>query len=79
MQIEIDGLCIDLLVPQHPVAADLKLTAAALKFNTDLEGLGDLAVSIAKRAVSLMRQPVITPMIDTTAQSIVCGLQVTTN
>ncbi|MGI8990133.1 MAG: phosphate signaling complex protein PhoU [Bryobacteraceae bacterium] len=64
MQMEIDGLCIDLLVLQHPVAADLRLTTAVLKINTDLERMGDLAVSIAKRAVSLMREPVIKPMID---------------
>ncbi|MDQ6666566.1 MAG: phosphate signaling complex protein PhoU [Acidobacteriota bacterium] len=64
MQIEIDGLCIDLLVLQHPVAADLRLTTAVLKINTDLERMGDLAVSIAKRAVSLIREPVIKPMID---------------
>ncbi len=64
MQMEIDELCIDLLVLQHPVAADLRLTTAVLKINTDLERMGDLAVSIAKRAVSLMREPVIKPMID---------------
>ena len=37
---------------------------AALKINTDLERMGDLAVNIAQRARSLMEEPVIKPMID---------------
>ena len=46
------------------MAADLRLIVAALKINTDLERMGDLAVSIAERALSLMEGPIITPMID---------------
>ena len=36
------------------MAADLRLIVAALKINTDLERMGDLAVNIAQRAMSLM-------------------------
>src|ERR1700730_5486693 len=60
MEMEIDELAISLLALQHPVAADLRLTPAALKINTDLERMGDLAVNIAERALSLIQDPMIT-------------------
>src|SRR5258708_11064470 len=52
-----------LALPQL-MAADLRLIVAALKINTDLERMGDLAVSIAERAMSLMEGAPIKPMID---------------
>src|SRR5260370_22653762 len=64
MEMEIDELAISLLALQHPVAADLRLTTAALKINTDLERMGDLANNIARRAISLIKEPVVKPMID---------------
>ena len=64
MEMEIDELAIGLLALQHPVAADLRLTTAALKINTDLERMGDLAVNIAERAISLIHEPMVKPMID---------------
>ncbi len=64
IEIEIDEFAINLLALQQPMAADLRLIVAALKINTDLERMGDLAVSIAERALSLIDGPVIKPMID---------------
>jgi phosphate transport system protein len=64
IEIEIDDFAINLLALQQPMAADLRLIVAALKINTDLERMGDLSVSIAERAMSLMEGPVIKPMID---------------
>ena len=64
IEIEIDEFAINLLALQQPMAADLRLIVAALKINTDLERMGDLSVSIAERALSLMDGPVIKPMID---------------
>ena len=64
IEIEIDEFAINLLALQQPMAADLRLIVAALKINTDLERMGDLAVSIAERALSLMEGPIIKPMID---------------
>src|SRR5258707_12674874 len=64
IEIEIDEFAINLLALNQPMAADLRLIVAALKINTDLERMGDLAVSIAERALSLMEGPIITPMID---------------
>jgi len=64
LQIEIDDFAINLLATQNPVAADLRLVVAALKINTDLERMGDLSVHIAQRALSLLTEPVIKPMVD---------------
>ena len=64
MEIDIDDLAIKLLALQQPMAVDLRLIAAALKINNDLERMGDLAVNIAQRAIDLVREPVIKPMVD---------------
>jgi phosphate transport system protein len=64
LEMEIDEFAINLLATQQPLAADLRLVVAALKINTDLERMGDLSVSIAQRAVSLLSEPVIQPMVD---------------
>ncbi len=64
IELEIDEFAINLLALHQPMAADLRLIVAALKINTDLERMGDLAVNIAQRATSLMEEPVIKPMID---------------
>ena len=64
IEIEIDDYAVKLLALQQPMASDLRLIVAALKINTDLERMGDLAVNISERAQSLMEQPVIKPMID---------------
>jgi phosphate transport system protein len=64
IEVEIDEFAINLLALHQPMAADLRLIVAALKINTDLERMGDLAVNIAQRAMSLMEEPVIKPMID---------------
>ena len=64
IEIEIDDFAISLLALNQPMAADLRLIIAALKINTDLERMGDLAVNIAQRAKSLTEEPVIKPMVD---------------
>src|SRR3990172_11842199 len=46
------------------MAADLRFLTAAIKINSDLERMGDLAVNIVERALSLMHEPVIRPAID---------------
>ena len=64
IEIEIDDLAVNLLALNQPMATDLRLIVAALKINTDLERMGDLAANTALRALSLMEGPVIKPMID---------------
>jgi len=64
IEIEIDDFAINLLALQQPMAADLRLIVSTLKMNTDLERMGDLAVNIAKRALTLIREPAVKPMVD---------------
>ncbi|MSO20047.1 MAG: phosphate signaling complex protein PhoU [Acidobacteria bacterium] len=64
MELEIDEMATRLLALEAPVAADLRLITAAMKINTDLERMGDLAENIAKRAQSLMKQKLVKPAID---------------
>jgi phosphate transport system protein len=64
MEIEIDDAATSLLALQQPMAVDLRFLTAAIKINNDLERMGDLAVGIVERALSLMDQPTVKPMID---------------
>jgi phosphate transport system protein len=64
MEMEIDGLATRLLALRQPVARDLRFLTAALKINTDLERMGDLALHIAERSISLMHHPLVKPMTD---------------
>jgi phosphate transport system protein len=64
MQIEIDEQAIRLLLLHQPMASDLRLITAAIKINTDLERMGDLAANTAQRALSLMDEPAVPPLID---------------
>src|SRR5271165_3378769 len=64
MEMEIDGLVTRLLALRQPVARDLRFLTSALKINTDLERMGDLANHIAERSLSLMHHPLVKPMID---------------
>ena len=51
--------CLKILALHQPVAVDLRRIAAALKINTDLERMGDLAEDIAERALLLAHLPTI--------------------
>ncbi len=64
IEIDIDEFAISLLALQQPMAADLRFIVASLKINNDLERMGDLAVNIANRAISLLSEPIVKPMID---------------
>jgi phosphate transport system protein len=50
MHVEVDDRCIALIALRQPVAADLRLIAAAMKINTDLERIGDQAVNVCQTA-----------------------------
>jgi phosphate transport system protein len=56
MEIQIDDLATSLIVRDQPVAGDMRFVVTAIKINTDLERMGDLAVNIVERSLSLMRQ-----------------------
>jgi phosphate transport system protein len=62
--IEIDEVATRLLALYQPMARDMRFLTAAIKINGDLERMGDLAVNITERALSLMREPPIKPLVD---------------
>jgi phosphate transport system protein len=64
LEIRIDELATRLLALQQPMARDLRFLTAAIKINNDLERIGDLAVNIVERALSLIAQPPVKPLID---------------
>jgi len=69
MEIEIDDLATQLLALQQPMATDLRLLTSAIKINNDLERMGDLAVNIVERSLSLINEPLIKPLIDIPAMA----------
>ena len=62
--IEIDEYATRLLALYQPMARDMRFLTAVIKINGDLERMGDLAVNITQRALSLMREPPVKPLID---------------
>jgi len=66
MEIRIDDLASSLIARESPVARDMRFVVTAIKINTDLERMGDLAVNIVERSLSLMHQPEVAGTIDFT-------------
>jgi phosphate transport system regulatory protein PhoU len=69
LDVKIDKLCQRIFALSQPVASDLRLIMAALKINNDLERLGDLGVTIAKKieAISDFKDVIVELNIDTLA------------
>ena len=57
LEIEIDQVATELLALNQPVARDLRFITAAIKINSDLERMGDLAVNIARSSLRLIGSP----------------------
>lgn len=64
MENEIDELCVNYIALYQPKATDLRFITTAMKINTDLERMGDLAVDISERAIELNEEPLIKPYVD---------------
>ena len=56
-EVAVEEECLKILALHQPVAQDLRYIVAILKINHDLERIGDLAVSIAERGLSLCHLP----------------------
>ncbi len=64
LHIEIDNRSFTLLALHQPMAVDLRAIVSAVKINTDLERVGDLAVNIAEAAKRYIRHPPVKQLID---------------
>jgi phosphate transport system protein len=64
LHIEVDERCFRLLALYQPMATDLRAIVAAVKINSDLERVGDLAVNIAEAAARYVRHPPVKKLID---------------
>ncbi|MEW6411680.1 MAG: phosphate signaling complex protein PhoU [Candidatus Zixiibacteriota bacterium] len=57
VEVEVEEDCLKIMALHQPVAIDLRFLIAVLKINNDLERIGDLAVNIAERCISLAKLP----------------------
>jgi len=64
LELDIDEKCIDLIARYQPMAGDLRFIATALKINSDLERIADLAVDICQRSLDIIDKPILKPLID---------------
>ena len=64
VELDIDERCLYLLALHQPMAGDLRFITSTMRINTELERIGDLAVNIAERVVSLNQEPQLKPYID---------------
>jgi len=64
LHIEVDNRCFRLLALYQPMATDLRAIVSAVKINTDLERVGDLAVNIAEAAQRYTTHPPVKKLID---------------
>lgn len=70
--IDIDERSLTLLALRQPMASDLRFIAAAIKINSDLERIGDLAVNIAETTTFILMQPLLKPLIDIPRMAQLC-------
>jgi phosphate transport system protein len=64
LHIEVDQRCFTLLALYQPMAVDLRAIVAAVKINTDLERVGDLAINIAEAALRYSAHAPVKRLID---------------
>ena len=64
LHIEVDNRCFTLLALHQPMAVDLRAIVSAVKINTDLERVGDLAVNIAEAVTRYLEHPPVKELID---------------
>ncbi|MBW1851070.1 MAG: phosphate signaling complex protein PhoU [Deltaproteobacteria bacterium] len=56
-EVEVEEECLKILALYQPVAIDLRIICAMIKINNDLERVGDEAVNIAERVITMAKQP----------------------
>src|SRR5262249_52285154 len=64
LEVEIDDLCLEILAREQPVASDLRFITTAMKIVGDIERIGDIGVNSARRALEILHEPELKPIID---------------
>ncbi len=64
LEVSLDELVINHMATHAPVATDCRFMLVASKISSNLERIGDQAVSIARRARELNKEPLLKPLID---------------
>jgi phosphate transport system protein len=64
LHLEIDDRCFTLLALHQPMATDLRAIVSAVKINSDLDRVGDLAVNIAETARRYVAHPPLKKLLD---------------
>lgn len=64
LELEIDDICFEILAREQPVASDLRFITTAMKIVGDIERIGDNGANIARRALEIMHEPELKPIID---------------
>ncbi len=55
-EVQIEKKCLEILALMQPVAQDLRFITSVMKINSDLERMGDSAVSIARRTIHFAKR-----------------------
>jgi phosphate transport system protein len=69
MELEIDQMCVDVLVLKQPAASDLRFVVSVARTAPTVERIADHAVNIAKHTLSLNNEPEIGAHIDLSAMA----------
>jgi|SRR5947209_11315065 len=64
MELEIDQLCVDILVLKQPAASDLRFVVSAARTAPTIERIADHAVNLAKHALVLNNEPELEAQLD---------------
>lgn len=69
MEAEVEEECLKILALHQPVAADLRYIVSVLKMTNDLERIGDLAASLAKKSVNFKSDCIVQVITDLSAMA----------
>lgn len=64
LELKIEKGCFSTIALQQPLGSDLRRIGTMLKVATDIERMGDHAVSIAKSAIRLQQETYVKPLVD---------------
>ncbi|UCF67096.1 MAG: phosphate signaling complex protein PhoU [Acidobacteriota bacterium] len=64
LELTIDQLAMQIFARYQLAARDLRFVATAIKITPDLERIGDHAVNVCERALELLEEPPLKPLID---------------